>query len=158
MDVTEVRVKLTGRRADKLRAYCSVTFDNAFIVRDIKIIEGPRGEFVAMPSRKVGERCPGCGMKNHLGAKFCNECGNRLPPERPGQLRRHADIAHPLHAESRAAIQERILRAYREEVTRSQQPGYRPMELGDTADEAEPAEHPAPVSAPETLKPAAPPS
>ena len=149
MDVTEVRVKLTGGRPDKLRAYCSVTFDNAFIVRDIKIIEGPRGEFVAMPSRKVGERCPDCGTKNHLGSKFCNECGVRLPAERKWTTRRHADIAHPLHADARAAIQERILRAYREELERSRVPGYQPPSLSDPDIE----ETPAPA-----IRPDAPPS
>ena len=139
MDVTEVRVKLTGARADKLRAYCSVTFDNMFIVRDIKIIDGPRGEFVAMPSRKVGERCPHCGMKNHLGSKFCNECGGGLSQERTGTTRRHADIAHPIHADARAAIQERILRAYREELERSRAPGYQPTALSDSDVEDAPA-------------------
>ena len=140
MEVTEVRVKLTGGRPDKLRAYCSVTFDNAFIVRDIKIIEGPRGEFVAMPSRKVGERCPECGMKNHLGSKFCNECGGRLPAERKGgTTRRHADIAHPLHADARAAIQERILKSYREEVERSRVPGYQPTSIPDFDSDDAPA-------------------
>ena len=139
MEVTEVRVKLTGGRPDKLRAYCSVTFDNAFIVRDIKIIEGPRGEFVAMPSRKVGERCPECGTKNHLGSKFCNECGSRQPEQRKsGTTRRHADIAHPLHADARAAIQERILKAYREEVERSRIPGYQPMNISDPDSEDAP--------------------
>jgi stage V sporulation protein G len=140
MEVTEVRVKLTGGRPDKLRAYCSVTFDGMFIVRDIKIIDGPRGEFVAMPSRKVGERCPECGMKNHLGSKFCNECGGRLPAERKSSTtRRHADIAHPLHADARAAIQERILRAYREEVERSKVPGYQPSHVVDPDSEDSPA-------------------
>jgi len=149
MEVTEVRVKLTGGRPDKLRAYCSVTFDNAFIVRDIKIIEGPRGEFVAMPSRKVGERCPECGTKNHLGSKFCNECGGRLPPERKSSTtRRHADIAHPLHADARAAIQERILKAYREEVERSRIPGYQPTNLSDPDIEETPASEHAPKQLP----------
>ena len=157
MEVTEVRVKLTTRQADKLRAYVSITFDNYFIVRDIKIIEGPRGDFVAMPSRKVGDRCPGCGMKNHIGAKFCNECGNRLPPEPAGRVRRHADIAHPIHAEARAAIQERILRAYREELERSRRPGYRPTsETDDLTDEVGAGDVQA--GGGEALKPAAPPS
>ena len=140
MEVTEVRVKLTGGRPDKLRAYCSVTFDNMFIVRDIKIIDGPRGEFVAMPSRKVGERCPECGTKNHLGSKFCNECGSRVPAERKSSTtRRHADIAHPLHADARASIQERILRAYREELERSKVPGYQPQHVVDPDSEDSPA-------------------
>ena len=53
--VTEVRVKLTDDPRNKLKAYCSITIDQAFVVRDLKIIEGHRGPFVAMPSRKLAD-------------------------------------------------------------------------------------------------------
>ena len=52
MRVTEVRVKLNMHSQDRLRGFCSITLDGCFVVRDIKIIEGPGGLFVAMPSRK----------------------------------------------------------------------------------------------------------
>ncbi|MDF2548343.1 MAG: septation protein SpoVG [Anaerosolibacter sp.] len=39
----------------KMKAIVSVTFDNEFVVHDIKIIEGQNGLFIAMPSRKMGE-------------------------------------------------------------------------------------------------------
>ena len=52
MLITEVRVKLSvGDK--KMKAVVSVTFDNAFVVRDIKVIEGQDKLFVAMPSRKL---------------------------------------------------------------------------------------------------------
>ena len=52
MQVTDVRVrKLT--KEGKMRAVVSVTFDNEFVVHDIKIIEGEKGLFIAMPSRKA---------------------------------------------------------------------------------------------------------
>src|SRR5262252_3234587 len=51
---------------ERLQAFCSVTFDDAYVVRDLKIIEGTKGSFVAMPIRKLTDRCPGCGSKNHL--------------------------------------------------------------------------------------------
>lgn len=54
MDVTDVRIRKI-REDGKMRAVVSVTFDDAFVVHDIKIIEGQTGLFVAMPSRKVGE-------------------------------------------------------------------------------------------------------
>jgi stage V sporulation protein G len=140
MEISEVRVKLSDRRNDKLRAFCSITIENAFVIRDLKIIEGPNGAFVAMPSRKLTDRCAGCGAKNHLRAKFCNECGGRLPAERAprdpqGRSKLHADIAHPIHAPARDTMQKRILTAYQEEVEKSMLPGYKPVEIYDSAEE-----------------------
>ena len=53
MDITEVRVKILNQRDDKLQAYCSITINDEFVIRDIKIIKGSSGYFVAMPSRKI---------------------------------------------------------------------------------------------------------
>jgi len=54
MNVTDVRIRKL-REEGKMKAVVSLTFDNAFVVHDIKIIEGQNGLFVAMPSRKVGD-------------------------------------------------------------------------------------------------------
>ena len=97
MEITEVRIKLMEEPGERLKAFCSITFDNCFVVRDLKIIDGTNGPFVAMPSRKLTSHCPGCGMKNHLRAQYCNQCGKRLDDtaraerrRRPGQaVRRH---------------------------------------------------------------------
>jgi len=54
MQVTDVRIrKITNE--GKMKAIVSVTFDNCFVVHDIKIIEGQNGLFIAMPSRKTPE-------------------------------------------------------------------------------------------------------
>ena len=50
MEITEVR--LTLREEDRLKAFVSITFDNAFVVRGLKVIDGNTGLFVAMPSRR----------------------------------------------------------------------------------------------------------
>ena len=50
MEITEVRVYPVDE--EKLKAYVTITFDNCFVVRDIKIIKGQEGFFVSMPSRK----------------------------------------------------------------------------------------------------------
>ncbi len=50
MDITEVKVFPVNE--DKLKAYVTITLDNSFIIRDLKIIEGNKGYFVAMPSKK----------------------------------------------------------------------------------------------------------
>lgn len=131
MEITEIRIKLLDERGEneRLHAFCSITFDNWFVVRDLKIIEGPRGHFVAMPSRKLTDRCNRCSCKNHLRARFCNGCGGRLDEDRAlrvgeGRVKLHADIAHPIHAMARDAIQGEIIKAYDMEREKAKLPGY----------------------------------
>jgi len=54
MQVTDVRIRKVATEG-KMKAIVSVTFDEEFVVHDIKIIEGQNGLFIAMPSRKMGE-------------------------------------------------------------------------------------------------------
>jgi stage V sporulation protein G len=54
MNITDVRVKRVNTEG-KMRAIASITFDNSFVVRDIRVIEGQNGLFIAMPSRKTPE-------------------------------------------------------------------------------------------------------
>src|SRR5687768_17179200 len=114
---------------ERLQAFCSVTFDDAFVVRDLKIIEGTKGSFVAMPSRKLTDRCNHCGCKNHLRSRFCNQCGGKLDEDRAtrdadGRVKLHADIAHPINSACREVIQSAVLKTFQEERERSKQPGY----------------------------------
>ena len=53
MEITEVRITL--RNEDKLKAFANVTFDEEFVIRGLKIINGNNGYFVSMPSRKRGD-------------------------------------------------------------------------------------------------------
>jgi stage V sporulation protein G len=129
--ITEVRIKLMDDNSEneRLQAFCSVTFDDAFVVRDLKIIEGTKGSFVAMPSRKLTDRCPSCGCKNHLRARYCNSCGakldeNRATRDADGRAKLHADIAHPINSACREVIQTAVLKAFHDEKERSKQPGY----------------------------------
>lgn len=138
MKVTEVRVKLTDDDDDRLKAFCSITLDNEFVVRDIKVIEGGDGYFVAMPSRKMSDHCQKCGCKNHLRARYCNQCGKALPNDRmktdpKGRPKLHADIAHPINARCRQLIQEAVVSKFKGEVEKSKLPGYKPENL-DVAD------------------------
>ncbi len=82
MEITEVRIKLMEEAGERLQAFCSITFDDCFVIRDLKIIDGSNGPFVAMPSRKLTSHCLQCGAKNHLRANYCNECGAKLNPNR----------------------------------------------------------------------------
>ena len=129
MVITEVRIKLCEENNERLLAFCSVTFDNAFVVRDLKIIEGTKGVFVAMPSRKLTDRCGHCGSKNHLRARFCNNCGHKLDENRAsrdmdGRAKLHADIAHPINSACREIMQSAIVKSFHEERERAKMPGY----------------------------------
>ena len=130
MDITEVRIKLMDDAGDRLRAFCSITFDDSFVVRDLKIIDGSSGPFVAMPSRKLTAHCSGCGCKNHLRAAYCNQCGKKLPENQAvkdsdGRAKLYADIAHPINSGCRELIQNHVIEAYEEELRLASEPGYR---------------------------------
>jgi stage V sporulation protein G len=84
MEITEVRVHL--RNEDKLKAFATVTFDNCFVVRNMKIIEsGAKGLILCMPSRKL-------------------EDGT------------YKDIAHPINMEFRKVLEDRVLACYEQEA------------------------------------------
>lgn len=83
MQITDVRIRKVAEEG-KMKAVVSVTFDDEFVVHDIRVIEGQNGLFVAMPSRRTSD----------------------------GQFK---DIAHPINSETRAKIQDAILRRYQQE-------------------------------------------
>lgn len=85
MQITDIRVRVVSKES-KMKAVVSVTFDQAFVVHDIKVIEGDKGLFIAMPSKKTPD----------------------------GEYR---DIAHPIHGEMRAMLQDAILDSYRNALT-----------------------------------------
>ena len=106
-------------KRDKLLAFVSITIDNAFVIRELKIIKGTKGIFVAMPSRKVTDKCPECGCKNHIRARFCSDCGRRIDEKNNDARSRekfHVDIAHPINSECRDLIQKEVMAAYEKEV------------------------------------------
>lgn len=141
MDITETRVKLVNDASDRLKAYCSITIDGCFVVRDLKVIDGSNGLFVAMPSRKLATRCNNCGCKNHLRARFCNECGTKAGEARSSQsnsrTKLHADVAHPINAECRQFIQERVIEEFQIEADRSKDPDYVATEYDDYNEDEE---------------------
>lgn len=123
MEITEIRVFLKEGQDKKLKAYTTVTFDNAFVVRNIKVIQGSNGLFIAMPSRKLKSPCPKCSFKNEVGSKFCNKCGASLSPSPQAKIEdadksEHRDIAHPVTQEFREYLQTKILEAYKKESGR----------------------------------------
>ena len=144
MQLTDIRIKLCEDQGNRLKAFCALTFDNTFVIRDVKLIDGNDGLFLAMPSRKLTDHCGRCGDKNHLRARYCNNCGGRLDENRSQRnqqssghtrLKLHADIAHPINADCRHEIERQVIEAFHTEFVRSQQPGYVAPNLdGEDAD------------------------
>lgn len=123
MEITEIKILPKESPDKKLKAYVTVTFDHCFVVRNIKVIQGTSGLFIAMPSRKVKYPCPKCGFKNEMRARYCNQCGSALNPpvktetESPeAQTAFHKDIAHPITQPFREYLQRRILEAYEQKM------------------------------------------
>ena len=121
MEITEVKVFLKEGQDKKLKAYATLTLDHCFVVRNVKVIEGNKGMFVAMPSRKMKEPCPKCHFRNAVRSKYCNQCGATLPQaeSRPlmtadeaARQSEHKDIAHPITADCRDYIQKKVLEAF----------------------------------------------
>ena len=127
MIVTEVKIRLIppkGNGDDRLLAFCSVVIDNAIVIHGVKVINGPKGPFMAVPSRKLTDYCVNCNTKNHRIAKFCNECGDQLPLDRfPQGEDLYSDIVHPIHPAARKILNDAVLGTYSDEekVARSKE-------------------------------------
>lgn len=90
MNITEVRIRLVKRDDGKMKAIASITIDNCFVVHDIKIIQGNKGDdsyFIAMPSKKTPD----------------------------GEFK---DIVHPLNTETRETLSKVILDAFLVELNK----------------------------------------
>lgn len=72
MEISEVRIRKVNQ-AGKLKAYVTVTFDNQFVVHNIKVIEGREGDFIAMPSRQLAN-----GEFKDVAHPICSEFRDHL--------------------------------------------------------------------------------
>lgn len=120
MEITETRISPINKPNSRLRAYASVTFDNSFVIREIRIIEGKNGLFIAMPSRKMQRPCPRCNFKNAVTNKFCGQCGSEIKSTeqknpRIGGPQQHKDLAHPINTQFRDYLQKKILEVYNQQ-------------------------------------------
>jgi stage V sporulation protein G len=127
--VTDVRIKLMQPTSGKLLAFCTFALDHCFVVKDVKVITTDRGTIVAMPARKISSHCVRCSGRNHLKARWCNDCGQKLDESKwagglgdAGQF--FSDCVHPITRECRALITRSVLAAYDEELERSKEAGY----------------------------------
>jgi len=86
MEITEVRVAL--RQEERLKGYATITFDDCFVVRNIRIVKGQKGLMVCMPSRKLADGT-------------------------------HRDVAHPINNDFRYKIEEKVLAAFNDELSKN---------------------------------------
>lgn len=72
MEITDIKVKPVTSEG-KLKAYVSITFDNCFVVHNLKVIQGKQGIFVAMPNRKTTT-----GEYKDIAHPINSECRNEI--------------------------------------------------------------------------------
>ena len=72
MEITDIKVKKVSANG-KLKAYVSLTFDNCFVIHNLKVIEGKDGIFVAMPNRKTKK-----GEFKDIAHPINSECRNAI--------------------------------------------------------------------------------
>lgn len=131
MEITETRVSPVEKTTGRLKGFASITFDNVFVVRGIRIIEGEEGLFIAMPNRKTERRCPACSAWNVFHAHYCNRCGKEVSEspspvleedKKEDNAKNYHDIAHPVSNEFREYIQNQVLEAYSTQLKLKQAP------------------------------------
>jgi len=101
MEITNVGIALKNTEGT-LRAYASVTFDDEFVVKDIKITETENGLAMSMPRRKI---------------KLKEEVDETDPEVR---ARLYKDVAHPINSRAREKIEKAIFAKYEEELKKAQ--------------------------------------
>lgn len=122
-EITDIRIELNRRpddRPSRLLGYCSVTL-GGFVVRNIKLIGGKKGLFLAMPSYPTKDGCPNCDMKNDIRAPYCNWCGHALELDRScmdakGRPMLYHDTVFPKNAHVRAALEAAVFAAYEDRL------------------------------------------
>jgi len=138
MEITDIRIKLSRRTGNRVKAFATMTLDESFVVRDMRVIEGNKGLFVAMPSRPVKDPCPKCSYRNQLSSKYCANCGGELQMDFPRDERvLHRDVAHPITQNMREYIQNKVIDAYKAELEK------------ESVEPAPPSEEQYPVEAPD---------
>jgi len=95
MKITEVRVYPVRKTDDKLKAFATITFDDCFVVRDLKVINGNEGYFIAMPSRKRND-----GTYSDVAHPLNSETRNYIEEVVLGEYHRMVDSGEIQHDES----------------------------------------------------------
>ena len=93
---------------ERVLAYVSIVIDEAFVVRDLRLIRANDKLFLAMPNREVTRPCRRCAAACGASHRFCNACGAQLEPQRVVRL----DMVQPITAEFRQTLEKEVLAAF----------------------------------------------
>ncbi|RAM57979.1 hypothetical protein DH96_00225 [Candidatus Phytoplasma oryzae] len=106
MEITSVKIRKQNKSQNRLKGISSITFFNAFVVHNIKIIQGDKGIFIAMPSIRKFQKTEEKKDLNNNSENIRNKRENFL------------DIAHPINRETRKIIEEKIKNHFYEMLKR----------------------------------------
>lgn len=117
MNITAIRINLSESHKNSLLAFCSIVFDNALVVYDVKVVKKSQGLVVNMPTEKIGRHCVVCQEKNPIQANFCNKCGTRLirceaDKDLANNSELYREVAHPVNDKLTKLIQKKVFEAY----------------------------------------------
>ena len=117
------------KASERLHAFCSITLDGCFVIRDLKIIKarGARSWRCRAASSLIavcdaGQKLP--ARPSSAASAACKLPDHRAAKGQDGRSKLYADIAHPINSQCREMIQERVLQAFSQEQVLAQQPGY----------------------------------
>ncbi len=120
MEISNIQLDIVDNPTGKLRAFCSMTINDQFVVKNFKVIEGNHGLFVAMPSRKLTKPCYNCDNRVFRNANYCDRCGKKFGERGDSghydSEESHTDIAFPIQESFREQLEDRILGEYRSRV------------------------------------------
>lgn len=126
MRLTDVRIMLAEKPAIPSAApivlcFVEATFDEIFLVRDLKLVQSRDRIFVAMPSRPTTIKCLNCSQRIQLRSGKCNKCGTIL--EMPKEARFYSDIVYFLDDEKGSEawhiFNNRVVQEYQRVLVRS---------------------------------------
>jgi len=109
MIITNVDIIL-AQNNERLLAFCTITIDDCFVIKDIRIIKGDERLVVAMPDKQRSEPCEHCKFRIRQRDRHCPRCGKQLT----SKTIEYVDICFPINSESRSAIDNVILEKYLE--------------------------------------------
>ena len=114
MNITDIQIKRCNN--GRLLAYVAVVFDNSFIVRGLRLVQGDKIH-LAMPDKKVKYKCENCNSLCDFDSKFCKYCGKPFTCNANGK---HLDICHPIEYGFRTYLEETVIKEYMKEEKHDQ--------------------------------------
>ena len=111
MEISKIEVRIVDGKSLRLKAFAAIEFDNVLRITNLRIIEGPKRMFIAMPSRENSKRCKDCGKKISHRDLFCSGCGKEQAVSLPSV--KYKDMVYFVQKDFAVKNEEKILDEYR---------------------------------------------